>query len=360
MFELTKFNLGAYQKIHSVRFWLLRSHVIVAFITSLLLFILLQVLLLVYPKGITLKVDITLYITLVSFSIGLFTSIYIGYKNSNYVKKRLDDISTFITILSRGKFSERIKIDNQDELGQLADGINQIAEKFQNQVKSLQKLAEEKNDLAQKAHSAATIEERQRLARELHDSVSQQLFALSIMSSAAIRMFDTKPEIAKKQLGEIGNIASQAQAEMRALLLHLRPVSLKNDSLCDGIKKLMEELQAKTPITFESSMEELPSITAVYEDHLFRIIQEALSNILRHADATVVKLQMHQKDNYVYIFISDNGKGFELNMNKLSSYGLDTMRERCEELGGQFSIRSKPGEGTHIEIHIPIREEEPQ
>jgi NarL family two-component system sensor histidine kinase LiaS len=296
---------------------------------------------------------------MVVFVFTVITSVYFGYKQSGYMKKRIEDISTYIATLARGKFNERVAVGEKDELGRLTEDLNQLAVKIQNQVRSLQKLAEEKNELAIKAHNAATIEERQRLARELHDSVSQQLFALSIMSSAAIRMFDRYPEEAKKQLTDIATIAAQAQGEMRALLLHLRPISLTNDTLCAGIEKLLKELEDRTPITFQKDIRDINVLSNATEDHLFRIIQEAISNILRHADATNVKIDMHQKGNqYVYIFISDNGKGFEINQQKQSSYGLHTMRERCEEIGGQFSIRSKKGEGTHIEIHIPIRGEE--
>ncbi|MCM3616974.1 sensor histidine kinase [Sutcliffiella horikoshii] len=347
------------KKIESLRFWYIRSFIVVSVVSAFLFFIFLQSVLLFYPEGLVVNVQWSMVMTLVAFVIMTVTSLYIGYKQSGYIKKRVEDISTFIATLGRGKFSERIAVDQTDELGRLTEDINQLANKIQNQVKSLQKLAEEKNELAIKAHNAATIEERQRLARELHDSVSQQLFALSIMSSAAIRMFDVYPEEAKKQLTDIASIAAQAQGEMRALLLHLRPVSLTNDTLCVGIHKLLEELEERTPITFQKDIQEIHALSNATEDHLFRIIQEAISNILRHADATIVKLDMHQKGNqYVYIFISDNGKGFEIDQHKQASYGLHTMKERCEEIGGQFSIRSKKGVGTHIEIHIPIREEE--
>ncbi len=346
------------KKINSLRFWLIRSFITVAIVSSSLFFIFLQLMVLLFPD-MKINVSITFVMTGISLLLSVVTSVYIGYRHSSYLKKRVEDISTFIATLGRGKYSERINVVEEDELGRLSEDINQLANKIQNQVRSLQKLAEEKNQLALKAHTAATIEERQRLARELHDSVSQQLFALSIMSSAAIRMFDMYPEEAKKQINDIAAIAAQAQGEMRALLLHLRPVSLTNDTLCVGIHKLLEELEERTPITFEHDIKEILSLSSATEDHLFRIIQEALSNILRHADATIVKIDMHQKDDqYVYIFISDNGKGFEVNHQKQASYGLHNMRERCEEIGGQFTIRSKTGEGTHIEIHIPVSGEE--
>ncbi|MDX5475608.1 MAG: histidine kinase [Bacillaceae bacterium] len=353
-----KEKIGLFRRIQSVRLWLIRSHLTVTFATALLVFISLQGLLLLYPEGIQVTVGLTVIITLTTLLLGILTSIYIGYKDSYYVKKRLEDISTFIATLSRGKFSETIQVKERDELGRLTEDINQLAQRFQSQVHSLQKLAEEKNLLAKKAHTAATMEERQRLARDLHDSVSQQLFALSIMSSAVIRILDTKPDIAKQQIQDIASIAAKAQAEMRALLLHLRPVSLTNETLCKAIEKLIEELEGKTPISFHRNIEQLHSLTNATEDHLFRIIQEALANILRHADATEVDIDMHEKNEYVYIFISDNGIGFELNEQKLASYGLLTMKERCEEIGGNFEIKSKQGEGTQIEIHIPIRKVE--
>jgi two-component system, NarL family, sensor histidine kinase LiaS len=219
----------------------------------------------------------------------------------------------------------------------------------------LQRLVEKNVELAHKAHQSATEDERQRLARELHDAVSQQLFALNMMTSACIRVIDQDVNLAKKQMGEIAEMASNAQAEMRALLLHLRPAQLSKDALHIGIQQLVDELKAKCKITFITNIEEVKSLSHGIEDHLFRVVQEALSNTLRHADATEVKIKMYEKDNDLRLQISDNGKGFNIKKEKLVSYGLKTMKERCEELGGNLTIHSKEGEGTYLQVKVPLR-----
>ena len=128
--------------------------------------------------------------------------------------------------------------------------------------------------------------ERHRLARELHDSVSQQLFAAMMMMSAlneqAIR--DDAPEMQKKQLAMVTDIINASQSEMRALLLHLRPVTLEGKSLKQGIEQLLKELETKIKISLKWDIEEFTMPSSI-EDQLFRVIQELLSNTLRHAKA---------------------------------------------------------------------------
>lgn len=145
---------------------------------------------------------------------------------------------------------------------------------------------------------------------------------------------------------------------MRALLLHLRPVQLSGESLCEGIIKLVQELKQKTNLHFEASIDEIEDISKAAEEHIFRIVQEALSNIIRHADATKVKLVLTDDDHYIRLFIGDDGKGFDIHKEKITSYGLKTMRERCEQIGGTYNIRSKENEGTYIEIRIPAMRRE--
>lgn len=142
---------------------------------------------------------------------------------------------------------------------------------------------------------------------------------------------------------------------MRALLLHLRPIQLSGESLEEGIKKLTNELKQKSNLQFDVNIDELPELSQAKEDHLFRLLQEALSNALRHANATKITVNIKEKSDAIHIHISDNGIGFNLEEQSQSktSYGLKTMRERSEEIGGTFRIRSKEGQGTYIDVRIP-------
>ena len=272
------------------------------------------------------------------------------------MKDRLDYLSVLIAQLARGNFTSRVYDNDDDEIARIGTELNELGEKMQRQVKSLKRMADEKSEYAKSAHVAATIEERQRLARDLHDAVSQQLFALTMMSQATIRMFDKNPDQARVQMEEISSTALQAQTEMRALLLHLRPVHLSGEPLVSGIHNLIDELKQKCQIDFQITMEEIEELSETTEEHLFRIIQESLSNTLRHANATQVTVELTKRNQELFLHIADNGDGFDLesDQQKKTSYGLKTMKERCEEIGGTFTVRSKQGEGTHLDIRIPL------
>jgi NarL family two-component system sensor histidine kinase LiaS len=345
------------KQLNSIRYMYIRSHLYGLILNT---FILLAVLLSIYvwfePEW--LSQGAILFFILSYIIIGFFMSLYAGFKSSGDMKQRFDYISTMITQLSRGEFSSKIYFNENDEVAGLGDELNELGEKLKQQKESLLKLADEKADLARSAHKAATIEERQRLARDLHDAVSQHLFALTMMAQAARKVFDKNPGKAREQLEEITQMALQAQTEMRALLLHLRPVHLSGEPLADGISSLIEELKQKCPLHFQVQMEEMDGMSRTTEEQLFRVVQEALSNILRHANATEVKVGLTHSKGEIFLHISDNGAGFDPDEKKgnKASYGLKTMKERCEEIGGVFTIRSREGEGTHIDIRVPILE----
>ena len=167
----------------------------------------------------------------------------------------------------------------------------------------------------------------------------------------------SNPDAAQIQIDQVAEIASKAQGEMRALLLHLRPVHLSGDSLHEGVRKLVEELDEKSDMTFDADIQEIPSLSQGVEDHLFRLLQEGLSNALRHSQAKKIKLQLYQRSAAVFLKIHDNGKGFSLTQDKKTSYGLKTMKERCEEIGGEFTLTSQIKQGTFIDIRIPIKQD---
>ncbi|KAB7665365.1 sensor histidine kinase [Bacillus sp. B1-b2] len=321
-------------------------------VSSLILFVMMQVYITLKPQSIFSSL-VTLMITAILFITNLLAGAYFSRKMNSTIKKQLDDILWYLSALRRGKIPKDIASLQNEMTYDIKTELFDLSTYQQELVSSLQRLANEKASLGQTAHQAAVMEERQRLARDLHDVVSQQLFALNMMSSAAFKMFDRNPELVKEQLKDIVMIAGKAQGEMRALLLHLRPVELSNDSLCDGLIKLIQELKGKTSITFSASIDEIEQLSTAGEEHLFRIVQEALSNVLRHSYADKVRIILEERENYVYLHISDNGKGFNPSIEKMASYGLKTMKERSEEIGGVMEIRSKSGEGTYIDIRVP-------
>ncbi|APC47448.1 sensor histidine kinase [Virgibacillus halodenitrificans] len=338
----------------SIRYSYIRSHLYGLFLTSItLLSLLLSIYVIFEPAWLTapgIFLFISLYIV-----IGTILSLYAGFKSSGDMKERLEYLSVLITRFANGSYTSRVYFNEEDELARIGNEMNELGEKLQNQVKALRQRADEKAEFAKSAHKAAVIEERQRLARDLHDAVSQQLFALTMMAEAAVKQMDRDSNLAKEQMVEVTKAALQSQAEMRALLLHLRPIHLSGDTLSTGIQKLVDELKQKSTIAFKLNIPSDLQLADTIEEHVFRIIQESLSNILRHANASEVEISLSKPTSELFVHIRDDGEGFDStqDMERKTSYGLKTMKERSEELGGTFTIRSNTGEGTYIDIRIP-------
>ena len=341
------------KKIHNLLFWFLVQYLLFTLFGSIVIFLVFQLYILLAEQPIiTLKESLLVVLLIAS----VFTTLtfYLGSRASQLMRKRLERITAYVSRLGSGRYNERIDTVDRDEIAVIEQELNHLASTMQEQVKSLQRLARERTSLEKQAQQAVIIEERQRFARDLHDSVSQQLFALNMMSSASVRLLDSNPEEAKPMIAQVSQIAEKAQGEMRALLLHLRPIDLKGESLKGGLLKLIEELEKKTQISFQTQLQHMDDLPENADEHLFRVVQEAISNILRHAHASIIIIRSEIKDSTFYLLISDDGQGFDVSTEKWTSYGLQTMKERCEEIGGQFEVRSKKGEGTYINIRIHL------
>lgn len=281
----------------------------------------------------------------ISFFIALWMSIVVKIKENNTTR--------IVKKVAEPDFAKDLKKTS----GSLKKALRDANELIETQRSSLQRLANEKVETNDAIVQERLLAERQRLARELHDSVSQQLFAASMLLSALTEQ--AHDEGAQKQLGQVEKIVQQAQLEMRALLLHLRPVALRNKSLAEGLEDLILELQEKVYFHIEYQIEEI-ALSKAEEDHLFRIAQEAISNTLRHAKATEVELLFIERDQLAILRIQDNGLGFDIDGDKTSSYGLRNIAERAVEIGCTYKIVSVPNEGTIVEVKVPITKEEQQ
>ena len=285
----------------------------------------------------------------------LIATYIIGLPVGRSLKNQLKVIRDANEKLSRGKLDHRLNIKGYMELEEISEQFNRMAQRTEKQVESLQRLINENQELLEGAEEAASSEERRKIARELHDAISQQLFAISTTVSATSKMIDSKPEEAKRYFAIIEKMVSNAQQELRALIMHLRPVNLENHSLKDGIKKLLDELDLKHEnITIHTDLNNIEGLTPGIENNVFRVTQEAISNILRHSKATSFSIKLFQKDKVLTLMIEDNGIGIEASDSKKSSYGMATMRERIEEMGGRFDVISFPNTGTRIEIRVPV------
>lgn len=281
-----------------------------------------------------------------------------GFYQSYRVKRRLELLTETLLQWEKGSLSRTVPDLGQDDVGRLSEQLGRIGKKWEDQVSSLQRLSTNNAQLAEQARITAIVEERQRLARELHDAVSQRLFAISMTATAVGRKMEKDFERAQRQVALIEEMASVAQSEMRALLLHLRPVYLEGKQLEQGLRDLVMELKTKVPMEIVLEMDEDIHLVKGIENHLFRIVQEAMSNTLRHAKAEKMEIRLQRRMDAVRVLIRDDGQGFDLDEQKQASYGLANMRERVTEIGGAIQFVTAPGKGTRIEITIPLMNDE--
>ena len=268
-------------------------------------------------------------------------------------------VENALKMLNSGQYSAQIFLNMFSE--ETPVQINDIIDKeFLKLHEKMMLISEEAVSSAQQA-SAITVEtreeilesERHRIARELHDSVSQQLFAAAMLLSTVEAESDSLPEHIQSQVTVTSKIIGDAQSEMRALLLHLRPIKLDGKSLKQGIEQLLDELKTKLPIEITHEIEDI-KLTEVVEDHLFRIIQELISNVLRHAQASDLQVYFKKTEDFYQLKFVDDGKGFDLLEKKNSGHGLRNIKERISGLGGNVRIISFPGQGTSVELRVPL------
>jgi NarL family two-component system sensor histidine kinase LiaS len=285
----------------------------------------------------------------------IFSAVIGGYYSSREIRSQLEEITLGAKNLAYGNLDYRLGYKGNAEFDGIIQAFNEMATRLQAQVGALQKLAAENEQLLQETKINAISEERQRLARDLHDAVSQQLFAISMMAATASRVAEKNPEKTAGLIREITQAATRAQAEMRALLLQLRPLTLQNESLSQALASLAKELEGRQTIRCELDLDAV-DLPRNLENQLFRIAQEGLSNVLRHAEADRVHitLKVSEPNHRVLLSIEDNGKGFNLEQIPQSSLGIRSIQERATLMGGTAQWLSAPGQGTRLEIRIPI------
>lgn len=295
----------------------------------------------------------TFYVFLINLSVSFFYS----YPFAKHVKNQAEKLIDAATLFTRGKLTSRVEIQGENEFSQLSERFNAMAQHYEKQVFSLQKLLSENSLLIEQAEQAASLDERRKLARDLHDAISQQLFAISMTMAALPKLISKNQQQAITVLNDVEKMVNNAQQELRALIMHLRPVTLDGKSFEEGIQALFEELRVKNKhLTLHLDFKQQTQLPSKIEDQLFRTIQEAISNMLRHSKATIFVMKLYEKDGRLCIALEDNGIGFIVEeMEKKGSYGLATMKERMIELGGNLTILSYPKKGTKLELRVPLR-----
>jgi PAS domain S-box-containing protein len=208
------------------------------------------------------------------------------------------------------------------------------------------------NELRRQAGELAAGEERAHLARELHDSVTQALFSMTLVSRSVEMLLDKDPAGARDQLAQLRDLQREALAEMRALIFELRPGNLEQDGLVHALKTHASALQGRLglPIVVESDLADRLPLPA--EEVLYRIAQEALHNVVKHAAAHRVRVELRREGAAVRLRVEDDGKGFDPEQVPDGHLGLAGMRARAERVGAEFSCTSQPGDGTTVEVRL--------
>ena len=222
-----------------------------------------------------------------------------------------------------------------DEVGQLSQAFDQMIEQV---------------NQAQKAKEEATMAERTRLARELHDAVSQTLFSASLIADVLPRLWEKNQEEGRRRLEEIRQLTRGALAEMRTLLFELRPAALADVSIQDLLKQLAQAVigRARIPVSLEVRGE--CELTPEVKISLYRICQEALNNVAKHSGASQASILMNCVGGKIELRIADDGQGFELSSSRPGSLGLGIMKERANSISAIVTINSEKGKGTEVVV----------
>jgi signal transduction histidine kinase len=204
--------------------------------------------------------------------------------------------------------------------------------------------------LYERSRELSIVEERNRIARELHDAVTQKLFSLRLTADAASTLVASDPAGAAAQLEVVRRLAAEATAELRAIVVGLRPADLAGDGLGVALRKQIELLDHVHTASVRFAGEPFPHLSPAREAAAYRIAQEALHNALRHGDPSTVLVNVSAHNGTVRIEITDDGLGFDA---KTGGLGLASMRDRARAAGGRLDVRSRPGGGTTVRLEVP-------
>jgi two-component system, NarL family, sensor histidine kinase LiaS len=295
------------------------------------------------------------------FVAGLLGSVT-GLMVTRTFKRRLWDAGDMANRIAAGDFGIRLPAGYDDELGWLEQQLNAMASHLEQAVGHLRRLAEQNRQLAEEAGRGAALEERARIARDLHDTVNQQLFVLAMRAAAARRKLEKQGAAAVDglvpELATLEELARQAHGEARQLILQLRPTTLEQQGLGPALAEYVQSVAAKEGWEVADRIDQTVRLGGRPGENLFRVAQEALNNVAKHAKATRLELVLQQAGHVVELTIRDNGQGYNMKAGvRPTAVGLIGMQERVEALGGTLRVRSTRGQGTEIAVQLPIRAE---
>jgi PAS domain S-box-containing protein len=232
----------------------------------------------------------------------------------------------------------------------------ETAEEAHHEAESARHEEEQRRREAERRREVAVAEERNRLARDLHDAVTQTLFSASVIAESIPRIWERYPDEAQQGLEELRQLTRGALAEMRTLLIELRPAGLTEKPLGDLLRNLTEATTSRTRVPIELSVEGNGVLPPDVQITLYRIAQEALNNIAKYAESSQVVVTLQCQMSKVELAIQDNGPGFDVEQIPAGHMGIGIMRERAQEVGAQLEVLSQPGQGTLVTVRWRGRE----
>jgi NarL family two-component system sensor histidine kinase LiaS len=274
-------------------------------------------------------------------SAGLIGTIF-GFLTARGIVSRLQRVTEAAAAWSRGDFSTFI----EDPVGEDGDEISQLSIRLDNMARQLQLLLKRSKQMA-------VSEERNRLARELHDSAKQEALAASFQIGTALTLFERDSKSAKSHLEEADYLVDSVRGELTDLIHELRPPSMEGVRFDETIHEYMVEWAHQTGIKCGLKLDGYVDLPLEIKQAIYRIMQEALANVARHSSAEHVQTALRFREDLVEFCLRDNGCGFDVREHH-EGMGLDSMRERAEAHEGHFRIESEIGQGTEVCVTFPI------
>ncbi|WP_424766341.1 histidine kinase [Paenibacillus sp. sgz302251] len=286
-------------------------------------------------------------------SVFLLVSAAFGYWAAQRIGRRIDVLLLSLKQASNGNYSVRITESGHNSFVEVYREFNELAKQMEEKMKWLQKRGEEYVMTESASNEAAVLEERKRLGRDLHDTVSQQLFAIHMCASSLPKLQQVDRERADSVMEQLVQMSNLAQKQMRNFITMLRPMELEGRTLYEALDKWFPDYCRQNNLQGELEWRIKERLSEAKEHQLFLIAQEAMANIVKHAKAGGCTLAFSDNERQVVMSLQDDGVGFKPDEVKRGSYGLSTMQERAQKLGGAAEIWSKPGSGTRIKVTIP-------
>lgn len=293
----------------------------------------------------------------------IVTGLLANFAVHRWVLRRLGTIASAMERLGNQNPTGRLPESPEDEIGRLSRAFNTMAERLETRDRDNETLSQELRALAQERGEllgqviTAQEDERKRLSRELHDELGQELSSTALTIELAQRSILLEPDAARESLERARHLIGEATGRMDELILGLRPPALDDLGLEAALRSLAARVLKPAGIEFRieasGGQDRLPP---AIETAVFRILQEGLTNVLRHARAGRVAIRLHRQQGSLIGEVEDDGVGFDPGGERARRLGLLGMRERAAQLGGTVEVRSARGKGSTVTVRIPLRE----